>query len=99
MDQYDAKGIQFLPQSSRDQIVFAARSLHQANWNEAFKSISSIRVFQRLDEFKDGSLKDSLLTRIKAVALKVYLIESGDQGSHDSFSITSLCQQFDLEKK
>ena len=98
MDQYDAKGIQFLAQSSRDQIVFAARALHKTNWQESYDNIVAIKIFQRLEEFKDGSLKERLLTRIKQVALKVYLIESGDQGSHDSFGIDALCEQFQLTR-
>jgi len=32
IDQYDQKGIQFLPQSGRDYIVFAARELHKSHW-------------------------------------------------------------------
>ena len=32
IDQYDSKGIQFLPQTSRDYVVFAARELHRSNW-------------------------------------------------------------------
>jgi len=32
IDQYDQKGIQFLPQHSRDYIVFAARELSKSNW-------------------------------------------------------------------
>lgn len=32
MDQYDAKGIQYLAQNSRDYIVFASRSLNKADW-------------------------------------------------------------------
>jgi len=32
IEQYDLKGIQFVPQTSRDFIVFAARSLHKSKW-------------------------------------------------------------------
>lgn len=32
MDQYDAKGIQYLAQNSRDHIVFASRALHEGKW-------------------------------------------------------------------
>lgn len=78
--------------------MFAARALHQTKWQEAYTNIISIKIFQRLEEFNDGSLKESLRTRIKQVALKVYLIESGDQGSHDSFGINALCEQFELTK-
>lgn len=51
IDQYDQKGLQFLPQNSRDYIVFAARELHRSNWEEAFEHISNIKVFQKMDEF------------------------------------------------
>merc|ERR1719231_1893642 len=76
IDQYDQKGIQFLPQHSRDYIVFAARELHQSNWKEVFNHICKIKVFQKMNEFREGSLKKALEEKIKETSLKIYIIEN-----------------------
>lgn len=76
VDQYDQKGIQFLPQHSRDYIVFTARELHKSNWEEAFANICKIQVFQKMNEFKDGTLKHALEKKIKEICLQTYIIEN-----------------------
>lgn len=76
IEQYDMKGIQFVPQNSRDYIVFAARNLHQSKWQEAFNYICQVKIFSKLDEFKSGSLKDALLKQVKECSLKIFMIES-----------------------
>lgn len=43
--------------------------------------------------------KQILLKCIKEVAFRVYLIESRDQYSHESFNIDALISQFGLERK
>lgn len=76
IDQYDQKGIQFLPQTSRDYVVFAARELHRSQWEAAFAHLSKIQVFQRMNEFKDGELKAALLKQVQETCLQVYIIEN-----------------------
>jgi hypothetical protein len=56
--------------------VFAARSLYQSNWQESFENICNIKVFEKLEEFKNGTLKELILQRLKQTALKIYMIES-----------------------
>jgi len=75
IEQYDLKGIQFAPQCSRDFIVFAARSLHQSKWKEAFNYVCQIKIFKKMPEFIDGSLKSALEAKFKETALKIYLLE------------------------
>jgi len=57
IEQYDLKGIQFVAQSSRDFIVNAARYIHQSKWQQAYDCICQVKVFQRMQEFQNGSLK------------------------------------------
>lgn len=76
IDQYDQKGIQFLPQSSRDYVVFAARELHKSHWEQAFANICKIQVFYRMNEFKEGSLKNALLKKVQETCLQIYIIEN-----------------------
>lgn len=97
IEQYDQKGMQFVPQTSRDKIVEAARALHKSDWTEAFKRISTINMFARLEEFQRGQLKEQLLSAFKDAALKIFVIESESQ--YESFSITNVCQQFDITKE
>lgn len=96
IEQYDLKGIQFLPQSSRDYIVFASRNLHQSKWKEAFDNLSNIKVFQKMPEFKEGGLKDSLLLRCKQVSLNLFV--SQNQSQNKAFNIGQLQEQFQLSK-
>lgn len=56
--------------------MFAARSLYQSNWQESFEKICNIKVFEKLEEFKNGTLKELILQRLKQTALKIYMIES-----------------------
>ena len=56
--------------------MFAARELHKSNWQEAFDYICKIKVFQKMDEFQDGTLKAALEKRIKETSLKIYMIEN-----------------------
>ena len=97
IEQYDQKGMQFVPQTSRDKIVEAARALHKSDWTEAFKRISAINMFSRLEEFQRGQLKEQLLNAFKDAALKIFVIESESQ--YESFSITNVCQQFGITKE
>ena len=90
------KGIQFVPQNSRDYIVFAARNLHQSKWQEAYNYICQVKIFSKLDEFKSGSLKDALLKKVKECSLKIFMIES--QNQYDSFNMSILKEQFKLEQ-
>ena len=76
IEQYDMKGIQFVPQNSRDYIVFAARNLHQSKWQEAYKYICQVKIFSKLDEFKSGNLKSALENKVKECSLKIFMIES-----------------------
>jgi len=96
IDQYDSKGIQFMAQNSRDYIVFAARNLHQSHWQEAFNNISQIKIFQKMPEFQNGSLKAALLNRFKEEALRIFMIES--QNQYESLSIQRLKDQFQIEE-
>jgi len=43
--------MQFVPQTSRDKIVEAARQLHMSEWKNAFDLIANIKMFARLEEF------------------------------------------------
>jgi len=97
IEQYDQKGMQFVPQTSRDKIVEAARALHKSDWVDAFKRISTITMFARLEEFQKGQLKEQLLSAFKDAALKIFVIESESQ--YESFSITNVCQQFEITKE
>jgi hypothetical protein len=40
--------------------VFAARNLHQSKWEAAFKNLSEIKIFNKIPEFAEGSLKEAL---------------------------------------
>lgn len=103
IEQYDLKGIQFVPSNSRDFIVFAARNLHLSKWQEAFKNICSIKIFKNMPEFqvigkdgsKEGPLKLALMTKFKEVALKIFIIET--QPTHESYSLKLLQDQFELD--
>jgi translation initiation factor 3 subunit C len=97
IEQYDQKGMQFVPQTSRDKIVEAARALHKSDWTEAFNQISAITMFARLEEFQKGQLKEQLLNAFKDAALKIFVIES--EAQYESFSITNVCQQFEIKKE
>lgn len=94
IEQYDMKGIQFVPQNSRDYIVFAARCLHASKWQEAFNYICQVKIFSKLPNF--DSLKDSLLSKVKECSLKIFLIES--QNQYESFSMKNLKAQFQIEE-
>ncbi len=48
----------------------------QSNWQESFENICNIKVFKKLEEFKNGTLKELILQRLKQTALKIYMIES-----------------------
>jgi hypothetical protein len=89
--------MQFVPQSSRDKIVEAARALHKSDWTEAFNQISAITMFARLEEFQKGQLKEQLLNAFKDAALKIFVIES--EAQYESFSIANVCQQFEITKE
>ena len=94
IEQYDMKGIQFVPQNSRDFIVFAARNLHQSKWQEAYNCICQVKIFGKLPDF--ANIKVSLLNKVKECALKIFLIES--QNQYESFSIKILKEQFKIEE-
>lgn len=79
--------------------MFATRHLHKTWWKASYDNICAIKIFQKLDEFKSGSLSDQILLQIKQVALRVYLIESNDTRSNSSLSVQGLMNQFGLEKK
>lgn len=96
IDQYDQKGIQFLPQNSRDFIVFAARELHRSNWQSCFNNICKVKVFQKMSEFKNGSLKSALEKAIKETALKIYIIEN--QNSLESLKLDQ-SGSFQMDKR
>jgi hypothetical protein len=96
MELYDSKGIQFVAQSNRDFIVQAARQLHQSDWQAAMQSISSIKLLTRMTEFQEGALKTLLQGKLKEIALRVYLIES--QSMYQSFNLSTIQSQFDLDK-
>lgn len=96
IEQYDMKGIQFVPQNSRDYIVFAARNMHKSNWQEAFNCICHVKIFSKLPEFQSGSLKDALLLKLKECSLKIFLIDSKNQ--YDSHSLAIIKEQFKLEE-
>jgi len=61
---YDQKGIQFVAQSNRDYIVQASRELHLSKWEAAFKSISSIKLLNKMTEFETGTLKEALQKKL-----------------------------------
>jgi hypothetical protein len=94
IEQYDMKGIQFVPSSSRDFIVFASRNLHQSKWKEAIHNLSQIKVFHQMPEFISGSLKDKLAFKCKEVAIQIFLTENQDQ--YKSLKIEKLEGQFQL---
>jgi len=94
IEQYDQKGIQFVAQSNRDFIVEASRYLHHSKWEDAIKSISSIKLIYKLSEFQSGNLKEALAHKLKETSLKIYLIES--QNMYASFSLPNLQTQFDI---
>jgi len=96
IEQYDLKGIQFLPQNSRDFIVFASRNLHQSRWSQCLDCVSQIKVFQRMPEFQNGSLKALLAQKIKETSLLIFFVAS--QTQYLSFSIQNLQEQFGLSK-
>jgi len=58
--------------------------------------VCSISFFTKMQEFHDGSLKNALESKLKQIALKVYLI--GSQDNYKSFSLDSIQTQFGLEK-
>jgi len=89
--------MQFVPQTSRDKIVEAARALHKSDWSAAFKRISTISMFARLEEFQRGELKEQLSSAFKDAALKIFVSESESQ--YESFSITNVCKQFEITKE
>ena len=96
IEQYDQKGIQFVSQSYRDFIVEASRNLHHNKWQAAYKSLSSIKLINKLSEFQNGSLKQALQQKLKETSLKIYLIES--QNTYASFSLPNIETQFEISK-
>lgn len=85
-----------MAQSNKDLVVLASRQLHQSNWKGAFESVSNIKHINKMTEFQSGSLRQALETRLKEVALKVFLLES--QNMYTSLSISNLEQEFGLDK-
>ena len=75
IEQYDQKGIQFVPTTSRDFIVFASRNLHQSKWVEAVNNLQQIKVFQKMPEFQ-LNLKEALATKCKEVALRIFYAQN-----------------------
>ena len=61
--------MQFVPQTSRDRIVEAARQLHMSEWRKSFELIAEIKMFARLEEFQNGKLREKLLNAFKEAAL------------------------------
>ena len=75
IEMYDQKGVQFVPSTSRDHIVAAARHLHKSKWQEAYHSISQLKFLSKLEEFTSGNLKTQLMQKFKEICLEIYLVE------------------------
>jgi len=96
IDQYDMKAFYLAPENYRDNIVFAAKALNKSNWRKAVDHIFSIKLIQKMPEYKDEIFKNALVFRFKETALKAFLLRAAK--SYQSFSFTSLEKIFEIER-
>ena len=85
IDQYDSKAFYLAPESYRDNIVLAAKSLNKSDWKKAVEHIFSIKLITKMAEFDNDTFKNLLIHKFKESALIAYLCRAAK--NYTSFSL------------
>lgn len=87
-----------LPESSREIIIIAARSLLKGEWEDCSQHVLSLKCWQHIQpEEKRSEVQNLIVERIKGVALRSYVINYSKL--YDSMSIGQISDMFETPRK
>jgi translation initiation factor 3 subunit C len=94
MDTYSRQTFTGPPETVREHIVVATRSILRGDWNAANNLIKSLEVWNLLPAGGGEKVKDMLQVRIREEAIRSYILTN--QSNYDSISLELLANMFEL---
>ncbi|AJS89235.1 Nip1p [Saccharomyces cerevisiae YJM1388] len=92
LEHYDKLSFQGPPETLRDYVLFAAKSMQKGNWRDSVKYLREIKSLALLPNME--TVLNSLTERVQVESLKTYFFSF--KRFYSSFSVAKLAELFDL---
>jgi len=83
------------PESTREHVLAAAKSLVAGDWQKALQYITGLEVWNLIPNDGGEKVKEMLSVRIKEEAVRTYIFTGAS--AYNSLSLAHLCEMFDMD--